>query len=240
MPLAIWLPCSHGHCKFQQAQWHNVIVDKINLSPREKPGKRAQKPKIITDLLSSRLHTLAALSAASASLRVERKFSLTLLEWRSLGQLAAFAPISLKELAHRAGMDKSYASRTVAGLIERGFIASERNDADARGVMLTLTDKGQALYRQVIVDAESRNERLLRPLSQEDRQRLMTSLTALTERARQVLDEERLIQAGKLSDADVEPVRELPSTTRDLAAQIDIDELRSLIDRLGQIVRPLG
>jgi DNA-binding MarR family transcriptional regulator len=216
-------------------------VDKINLSPREKPGKRAQKPKIIiTDLLSSRLHTLAALSAASASLRVERKFSLTLLEWRSLGQLAAFAPISLKELAHRAGMDKSYASRTVAGLIERGFIASERNDADARGVMLTLTDKGQALYQQVIVDAESRNERLLRPLSQEDRQRLMTSLTALTERARQVLDEERLIQAGKLSDADVEPVRELPSSTRDVAAKIDIDELRSLIDRLGQIVRPLG
>jgi DNA-binding MarR family transcriptional regulator len=216
-------------------------VDKINLSPREKPGKRAQKPKIIiTDLLSSRLHTLAALSAASASLRVERKFSLTLLEWRSLGQLAAFAPISLKELAHRAGMDKSYASRTVAGLIERGFIASERNDADARGVMLTLTDKGQALYQQVIVDAESRNERLLRPLSQEDRQRLMTSLTALTERARQVLDEERLIQAGKLSDADVEPVRELPSSTREVAAQIDIDELRSLVDRLGQIVRPLG
>lgn len=216
-------------------------MDKINLSPREKPGKRAQKPKIIiTDLLSSRLHTLAALSAASASLRVERKFSLTLLEWRSLGQLAAFAPISLKELAHRAGMDKSYASRTVAGLIERGFIASERNDADARGVMLTLTDKGQALYQQVIVDAESRNERLLRPLSQEDRQRLMTSLTALTERARQVLDEERLIQAGKLSDADVEPVRELPSSTREVAAQIDIDELRSLVDRLGQIVRPLG
>jgi acyl-CoA reductase-like NAD-dependent aldehyde dehydrogenase len=106
--------------------------------------------------------------------------------------------------------------------------------------MLTLTDKGQALYQQVIVDAESRNERLLRPLSQEDRQRLMTSLTALTERARQVLDEERLIQAGKLSDADVEPVRELPSSTREVAAQIDIDELRSLVDRLGQIVRPLG
>ncbi|MEK7345872.1 MAG: MarR family winged helix-turn-helix transcriptional regulator [Pseudomonadota bacterium] len=240
MPSATWLPCSHDHSKFQQTQWHNVIVDKINLSSREKPGKRAQKPMIITDLLSSRLHTLAALSAASTSLRVERKFSLTLLEWRSLGQLAAFAPLSLKDLAHRAGMDKSYASRTVSGLIERGFIASERNDADARGVMLTLTAKGQALYQQVIVDAEARNERLLRPLSKEDRQRLMTSLTALTERARQVLDEERLIQAGKLSDADVEPVLEVPLSARDVEAQIDIVELRGLIDRLGQIVRPFG
>ncbi len=216
------------------------MVDKINSSRREKPGKLVQKPKIITDLLSSRLHTLAALSAASASLRVERKFSLTLLEWRSLGQLAAFAPLSLKDLAHRAGMDKSYASRTVSGLIERGFIASERNDADARGVMLTLTEKGQTLYQQVIVDAESRNERLLRPLNMEERERLMENLAALTESARQVLNEERLIQAGKLSDADVEPATGASSLTQMHAAQIDIEELRSLVDRLSRVVRPPG
>jgi DNA-binding MarR family transcriptional regulator len=212
-------------------------VDKNNISHREKTGKRVQKPQIITDLLSSRLHTLAALSAASASIRVERKFSLTLLEWRSLGQLAAFAPLSLKDLAHRAGMDKSYASRTVSALIERGFIASERNDADARGVMLSLTDKGQALYQQVIVDAESRNERLLRPLNKDEREHLMGNLAALTESARQVLNEERLIQAGKLSDADVEPAVSATFTSPPLAAQIDIVELRSLVDRLSRIVR---
>jgi DNA-binding MarR family transcriptional regulator len=216
------------------------MVDKINLSHREKQGKRMQKPQIITDLLSSRLHTLAALSAASASIRVERKFSLTLLEWRSLGQLAAFAPLSLKDLAHRAGMDKSYASRTVSGLIERGFIASERNDADARGVMLTLTDKGQALYQQVIVDAESRNERLLRPLNQEDREHLMANLAALTESARRVLNEERLIQAGKLSDADVQPAVGASSASQAYEAQIDIAELRALVDRLSRIVRSPG
>lgn len=212
-------------------------MDKNNISHREKTGKRVQKPQIITDLLSSRLHTLAALSAASASIRVERKFSLTLLEWRSLGQLAAFAPLSLKDLAHRAGMDKSYASRTVSALIERGFIASERNDADARGVMLSLTDKGQALYQQVIVDAESRNERLLRPLNKDEREHLMGNLAALTESARQVLNEERLIQAGKLSDADVEPAVSATFTSPPLAAQIDIVELRSLVDRLSRIVR---
>lgn len=223
---------------FRGAHWHNFVVKKDNSSHRAKPGKHVQKPKIITDLLSSRLHTLAALSAASASLRVERKFSLTLLEWRSLGQLAAFAPLSLKDLAHRAGMDKSYASRTVSGLIERGFIASERNDADARGVMLTLTKKGQALYQQVIVDAESRNDRLLRPLNMEERERLMENLAALTESARQVLNEERLIQAGKLSDADVEPATGASSHTQMQADQIDIEELRHLVDRLSRIVRP--
>ena len=217
------------------------MVDKINSSRRDKPSKRSQKPKIITDLLSSRLHTLAALSSASASLRVERKFSLTLLEWRSLGQLAAFAPLSLKDLAHRAGMDKSYASRTVAGLIERGFISSEKNDADARGVMLSLTEAGQELYQQVIVDAELRNERLLRPLNKEAREQLMDSLSALTESARQVLHEERLIQAGKLSDEDVEPSGITSSKSKAEAGRnVDLEELRRLVDGLSRFVRSQG
>lgn len=222
---------------FEGLDWHNFMVDKINSSRREKLGTRVQKPKIITDLLSSRLHTLAALSAASAALRVERKFSLTLLEWRSLGQLAAFAPLSLKDLAHRAGMDKSYASRTVSGLIERGFIASEKNDADARGVMLTLTDDGQKLYQKVIVDAVSRNERLLQPLNIEAREHLMESLTTLTESARQVLNEERLIQAGKLSDDDVELKNSISASKQDKLKNIDIEELRRLINQLSKIAQ---
>jgi DNA-binding MarR family transcriptional regulator len=141
-------------------------------------------PKVLTDLLSSRLHTLAGLSAASASLRVERKFGLALLEWRSIGMLGGFAPLSLKELARRAALDKSYASRTVAGLIERGLVVSEKNDADARGVMLSLTKEGQTLYKKVFADAVARNERLLAPLSAEQRTHLMETLATLTVSAR--------------------------------------------------------
>ena len=218
-------------------------MDKRNDPPRavsardKKPGKPQARPAVITDLLSSRLHTLAALSSASATLRVERKFSLTLLEWRSLGHLAASAPLSLKDLAHRAGMDKSYASRTVSGLIERGLVTSERNDADARGVMLGLTPKGRALHQKVFADAESRNERMLRPLSPADRQPLMNLLTVLTDRAREVLHEERQIQAGTLTDAEVEPVRDAAAPA---AAAIDLVELRKLVERLNRMVRPLG
>jgi DNA-binding MarR family transcriptional regulator len=218
--------------------WHNLMVNKNTSSFREKSGKRLAKRMIITDLLSSRLHTLAALSSASATLRVERKFSLTLLEWRSLGHLAAYAPLSLKELSHRTGMDKSYASRTVSGLIERGFITSERNDADARGVMLTLTNKGQVLYEKVMVDAELRNERLLKPLNKEARDDLMKKLTSLTESARQVLNEERLIQAGKLNDEDVEPVANTSSSSQKHEIELDVEELRRLVDKLSSVLRP--
>lgn len=204
------------------------------------PTKRSSgdAPRIITDLLSSRLHNLASLSAASASLRVQRKFGLTLLEWRSIGMLGAHAPLSLKELARRAALDKSYASRTVSSLIERGLIVSERSDTDARAVLLSLTKAGDALYRQVIVDANARNERLLRPLSPAQREQLMEMLSMLTTSARDVLDEERRAAAGEPIDEteSLAPVAMEPHGR----AELDLAEIRSLVSRLHRLVGGSG
>lgn len=198
---------------------------------------RNATPQVITDLLSSRLHNLAGLSAASASLRVQRKFGLTLLEWRSIGMLGAFAPLSLKELARRAALDKSYASRTVAGLIERGLVVSERNDADARGVMLSLTKEGEALYRKVIADAIARNERLLSPLTAEQRKQLMDMLAMLSVSARRVLDDERRAANGEAVDDDESaPAPDKPSTRLGSAQPKDLGEIRSLVSRLNELV----
>lgn len=207
-------------------------------------------PRIITDLLSSRLHNLAGLSAASASLRVQRKFGLTLLEWRSIGMLGAYAPLSLKELARRAALDKSYASRTVSALIERGLVVSERSDTDARAVLLSLTKAGDALYRKVIVDANARNERLLRPLSPEQRKMLMEMLAVLTTSARDVLDEERRAAAGDATDESDErdereadppvPVAGTTPVETGGGAELDLAEIRSLVSRLNRLVGEPG
>ena len=198
---------------------------------------RDAAPQRITDLLSSHLHNLAGLSAASATLRVQRKFGLTLLEWRSIGMLGAFAPLSLKELARRAALDKSYASRTVAGLIERGLVVSERNDADARGVMLSLSEEGQALYRKVMADAVARNERLLSPLTAEQRKQLMEMLGALTVSARRVLDDERRAANGEAVDDDEPaPAPDKAAARAGAPEGIDLTEIRSLVSRLNQLV----
>jgi len=193
-------------------------------------------PKVITDLLSSRLHTLAGLSSASASLRVERKFGLTLLEWRSIAMLGAYAPLSLKELARRAALDKSYASRTVSALIERGLIVSERSDADARGVMLSLTKEGEALYRKVFPDAVARNERLLSSLTTEQRTQLMKMLDSLTVSARRVLEHERRAAAGEAVDDDEPVATPGKSAARVAANGVDLGEVRYLVSRLNELV----
>ncbi len=197
----------------------------------------SEAPRVITDLLSSRLHNLAGLSAASASLRVQRKFGLTLLEWRSIGMLGAHAPLSLKELARRAALDKSYASRTVSGLIERGLVASERSDLDARAVMLSLTKAGDALYRKVIVDANARNERLLSPLNAEQRRQLMEMLAALTTSARTVLEEERRAANGEeIDDDDSAAAAESARASQASADSPDLAEIRALVSRLNRLV----
>lgn len=193
-------------------------------------------PKVITELLSSRLHTLAGLSAASASLRVERKFGLTLLEWRSIAMLGAFAPLSLKELARRAGLDKSYTSRTVAALIERGLIVSERSDADARGVVLSLTGEGEALYRRVFPDAVARNERLLSSLTGERRKQLMEMLDSLTISARRVLEHERRAAAGEAVDDDEAAVMPGKAAAKAADNGVDLGEVRYLVSRLHELV----
>ncbi|MHA7602304.1 MarR family winged helix-turn-helix transcriptional regulator [Alicycliphilus sp. T452] len=192
----------------------------------------------MSDLLSARLHALANLSAATTTLRVERKFGLSLLEWRSLGQLGGFAPLSLKELAARAGLDKSYASRTVSSLIDRGLVASERNDADGRGVMLSLTAQGQELYERAFQDAVARNEKLLAPLRAEQRLLLIEMLSALTVSARQALHDER--SAADTNELPEEPPPALKKKAGKAPAagsSPDLIEMRYLVSRLSELLK---
>lgn len=138
----------------------------------------------IKDLISYRLHVLANLSARWAETRYQDRFGLKLLEWRAMALLGGYAPQSLNELARGAGLEKSYASRTVAGLIKRGLVVSSPDDRDGRGKRFTLTRSGKSLYRKVFDDAVERSAAWLSVLSDKEAAALMEMLERLTEQAR--------------------------------------------------------
>jgi len=138
----------------------------------------------IKDLVSYRLHVLANLSARWAEARYQQRFGLKLLEWRAIALLGGYEPQSLNELARGAGLEKSYASRTVAGLIKRKLVSSTTDDLDARGKLFGLTRSGKALYRRVFDDAIARSRAWLSVLSPEEGAALMDMLERLTEQAR--------------------------------------------------------
>lgn len=138
----------------------------------------------IKQLISYRLHVLANLSARWAETRYQRRFGLKLLEWRAMALLGGYPPQSLTELARGAGLEKSYASRTVAGLIQRGLVASTPDDRDGRGKRFALTRTGRTLYRKVFEDAVARSEAWLAVLTDTETASLMDMLQRLTDQAR--------------------------------------------------------
>ena len=141
-------------------------------------------PQGIRDLVSYRLHVLANLSARWAEARYQQRFGLKLLEWRAMALLGGYGPQSLNELARGAGLEKSYASRTMAGLIRRNLASSAPDDRDARGKLFGLTRSGKTLYRKVFDDAVARSEAWLSVLSAAEGAALMDVLERLAEQAR--------------------------------------------------------
>ncbi len=150
-----------------------------------------RKPANLKELFSFRLNLLAHRSSRIAALVNETEFNLDSREWRIIGLLGAFSPFSLQALAQEVNVDKSQASRIVSGLIERGIIQRGADESDGRGVQLSLTTDGKALYKKVFPKAIRRNELLLSVLSGSDREALERILTQLTEKAGEMLDEAR-------------------------------------------------
>ena len=153
----------------------------------------------IKDLISYRLHVLANLSARWAASRYQSRFGLRLLEWRAIALLGGNASQSLTELARGAGLEKSHASRTLAGLVKRGLVASGPDDRDGRGKLFVLTRSGRNLYRKVFEDAVERGDAWLSVLTATERTALMEMLQRLTEQARAL---ERAEQARALERAE--------------------------------------
>lgn len=66
-----------------------------------------------------------------------------------LHELKRDAPLSVNDLAARMATDQSTVSVVVAKLIEKGFVAREKSETDARRLDLTLTAKGHLTARNL-------------------------------------------------------------------------------------------
>jgi ribulose-5-phosphate 4-epimerase/fuculose-1-phosphate aldolase/DNA-binding MarR family transcriptional regulator len=120
-----------------------------------------EAPLTIRELVSYRLHVVANLLSRGAAMRYKREFGVSLWEWRTVALLGAQAPLSLNELARAAGLDKSQMSRVVSGLAGRGLVLRGEDEADGRGVKLSLTRAGERLYEDLIRAAAERNAAFL-------------------------------------------------------------------------------
>jgi DNA-binding MarR family transcriptional regulator len=145
----------------------------------------------IRDLLSYRIHQVSSQMSRSAALQYRTQFDVSLGEWRALALLGAGEGLSLNELARAADLDKAQMSRIVAGLSKRELIARAEGSTRGQTVRLTLTRKGQTLYRRLIEAATKRNNAFLACLTIQERKVFDEALVKLSTLARALVAAEQ-------------------------------------------------
>ena len=132
-----------------------------------------------------RLHTLAKLTDRVGQAAYLSESGLPLGEGRCLAAIGAFRPLSVNDLAAAANLDKGQASRAAQSLVAQGLVRKEASPTDGRGVVLTLTAKGERVWRRVMDLVERRNAEITSCLSAAERAQLDRLLDRLVAHARQ-------------------------------------------------------
>jgi DNA-binding MarR family transcriptional regulator len=149
------------------------------------------KPRTLSDLASFRLRLLANMYTKASASVYERKFGLTLNQWRIISLLWAADSLSMSRLAHQAQIDRGITSRVVGTLIDSGHVKRSPDPQDGRGLVLELTTAGRELVEAVMPVAADRNRQLLSCLTKKEAELFEGVLDKLTHQARIMLDIER-------------------------------------------------
>lgn len=149
------------------------------------------EPLNLQDLVSFQLRQLSNLYTKNTASVYQRKFGLTMNKWRLIALVDAAGHISLNRLANQAQFDKGLTSRIITALSERDVILRQPDPRDARGIVLSLTEHGQALVAEVFPQAVELNTQLQSCLTRAERETLAVVLQKLTHQARSMLDQER-------------------------------------------------
>jgi DNA-binding MarR family transcriptional regulator len=128
------------------------------------------------DEVSATLLPRASLATRLLLRRARRRISRS-----EAGLLAALddGPRRITELADREGLAQPTITLMVKRLLERGWVARERDAADRRAVLVSLTEEGAAVLEEVRADYRSALRGHLAAMSDEEVAALMTATTAL-------------------------------------------------------------
>lgn len=146
--------------------------------------EQTQKELILEDFLPYRLAILSHTVSTLIARVYDKRFGLTIPEWRVIAIVGRFPGLSAVEVAERTMLDKVAVSRAVTKLIKAGRIEREFADADRRRSILTLSEDGRKVHDEIAPLALGMEEDLLHGLSDEQIATLNTVIERLLARAR--------------------------------------------------------
>ena len=135
----------------------------------------------LENFLPYRLAVLSNTVSTTVARAYDKRFSVSIPEWRVIAVLGRFSGLSAVEVAERTFMDKVAVSRAVTKLIKNGRIDRQFADADKRRSILNLSDEGQKLHDEIALLALDFERDLLQGFTAEevdDLNRIMERLLA--------------------------------------------------------------
>ena len=122
----------------------------------------------LEDFLPYRLAVLSNTVSATVARAYDKRFSVSIPEWRVIAVLGRFPGLSAVEVAGRTLMDKVAVSRAVTKLIKNGRIDREFADSDKRRSILNLSEDGKKLHDEIAQLALQFERDLLHGFSEEE------------------------------------------------------------------------
>ena len=141
---------------------------------------------ILEDFLPYRLSITSHTVSTNIARIYEKRFGVSIPEWRVIAILGRFPGLSAVEVAERTLMDKVAVSRAVTKLIKNGRIDRQFADADRRRSILNLSEEGRKVHNEIAPLALEFERKLVEDISEEDYERFNTILEQLLDKARQL------------------------------------------------------
>ena len=142
----------------------------------------AKEPLSLGSFLPYRFSVVAECLSRLFAEHYERRFGISIPEWRLMAVLGEHAPQSTQEVITRTEMDRVRVSRAAIRLEDKGLIARKTHPHDQRAHLLSLTRKGLAMYRQIVPLARQLQRELETEFSTDEIQALDRILTKLQAR----------------------------------------------------------
>ena len=139
---------------------------------------------ILEEFLPYRLSVLSHTISTNIARVYEKRFGVSIPEWRVIAILGRFPGLSAVEVAERTLMDKVAVSRAVTKLVKNGRIDRQFADADRRRSILNLSEEGRKVHNEIAPLALQFERELLQDISEEDYETYNSILDRLLSKAR--------------------------------------------------------
>jgi len=132
------------------------------------PATAEHAPLQLEHFLPYRLSILSNTISQAIANDYQRRYDISVTEWRVMAVLARFDGLSAREVAERTAMDKVAVSRALARLVEAKRVSRVTHDDDKRRSVLSLTETGWTMHDEVAPMARAREREVLAKLDAEE------------------------------------------------------------------------